>query len=136
MERDTRQRSAIKNAVESSSRPLSAQEILDTAQLEVPGIGIATVYRNLKTLTEAGAVSIVSIPGLSPRYESVKTGHHHHHHFMCTACEKVFDVHSCPGSILDAAPKGFKVERHELTLYGQCESCSTPAAAKRQKPAC
>ena len=128
MERDTRQRTAIKTVVEASARPLSAQEVLAAALSQVPGIGIATVYRNLKALTEAGSVAIVSIPGLNPRYESVKAGHHHHHHFMCTACEKVFDVHSCPGSILDAAPKGFKVDRHELTLYGQCESCCIPAA--------
>jgi Fur family ferric uptake transcriptional regulator len=127
MERDTRQRVAIKAVVEASARPLSAQEVLAAAQSQVPGIGIATVYRNLKALTESGNVSVVSIAGMNPRYESVKAGHHHHHHFMCTACEKVFDVHSCPGAILDAAPMGFKVDRHELTLYGQCKDCCEPA---------
>jgi Fur family ferric uptake transcriptional regulator len=124
MERDTRQRTAIKNAVESSGRPLSAQEVLAAAQSDVPGIGIATIYRNLKALTEAGSLTVVSIPGSNPRYESSTIGlQHHHHHFMCTACERVFDVHSCPGSILNAAPQGFKVDRHELTLYGQCKEC-------------
>jgi Fur family ferric uptake transcriptional regulator len=123
MERETRQRTAIRSVVESSSRPLSAPEILEAAQSHVPGLGIATVYRNLKALTEAGEVAVVSLPGVNPRYESVGAEHHHHHHFMCTACEKVFDIHTCPGAILDVAPKGFKVERHELTLYGQCKDC-------------
>jgi Fur family transcriptional regulator, ferric uptake regulator len=128
MERDTRQRTAITNVVEASPRPLSALEVLAEAQAQVPGMGIATVYRNLKALTEAGRVVIVSIPGMNPRYESVKAGHHHHHHFMCTACGKVFDLHGCPGALLDAAPKGFTVERHELTLYGRCNDCPGEAA--------
>jgi Fur family ferric uptake transcriptional regulator len=129
MERDTRQRTAIKTVVEASARPLSAQEVLAAAQSQVPGIGIATVYRNLKALTESGNVAVVSIAGLNPRYEAVRVGQHHHHHFMCTACEKVFDVHSCPGAMLDAVPEGFKVDRHELTLYGQCKDCGVSATA-------
>ena len=86
-------------------------------------MGIATVYRNLKSLTESGDLAVVSLAGASPRYETGHSAHHHHHHFMCTACEKVFDLHSCPGALLNAAPSGFLVERHELTLYGRCRDC-------------
>ena len=123
MERETRQRAAIRSVIELATRPLSAADILQAARAQVPEMGIATVYRNLKTLTEMGSVVVVSLPGMNPHYESLKRGHHHHHHFMCTACEKVFDIHTCPGAVLDVAPKGFKVERHELTLYGQCKDC-------------
>lgn len=122
MERATRQRQAINSVVDASHRPLSAQEILEAAQQEVPGLGIATVYRSLKALTEAGSLTVVSIPGANPRYEAVRDGHHHHH-FMCTQCARVFDIHSCPGSVLNVAPKGFVVQRHELTLYGHCKDC-------------
>lgn len=127
MERDTRQRSAIRAVVENSERPLSAAEVLEAAQEQVPGMGIATVYRNLKALTESGALTVVSLAGANPRYEAAR--HHHHHHFMCTQCERVFDIHTCPGSVLDVAPKGFTVERHELTLYGRCKDCA-PAARR------
>ena len=126
MERETRQRTAIRAAVELSGRPLSALEILESAQEQVAGMGIATVYRNLKALTESGVLTVVSLAGANPRYEATRHGHHHHH-FMCTECERVFDIHSCPGSMLDAAPKGFTVERHELTLYGRCNECPTEA---------
>ena len=54
MERNTRQRSAIRDAIALADRPLLPQEVLEAAQHEVPGLGIATVYRNLKVLVEEG----------------------------------------------------------------------------------
>lgn len=121
MERSTRQRAAIRAAIDASARPLSPQEVLEVAQVEVPALGIATVYRNLKMLVDAEEILVVTLPGESPRYES--TRHDHHHHFQCTACKRVFDVHGCPGDMARLAPKGFSVERHELTLYGLCAEC-------------
>jgi len=121
MERSTRQRTAIQSAIEAAHRPLTPQEVLDSARESVEGLGLATVYRNIKALVEDGAVEVVNLPGENPRYESA--GHDHHHHFQCTVCSRVFDVHQCPGDLLDLAPKGFTVERHELTLYGRCADC-------------
>lgn len=121
MERFSRQRTAIRNAIDAAGRPLSPQEICDAAQIEVPGLGIATVYRNLKQLVEAEEITAVVLPGESPRYESMHQGHHHH--FQCKECKRVFDVHKCPGNLDRLAPKGFQVDHHELTLYGRCEEC-------------
>jgi Fur family ferric uptake transcriptional regulator len=50
MERNTRQRSAIRDAIAQAQRPLLPHEVLEAARTEVPGMGIATVYRNLKAL--------------------------------------------------------------------------------------
>lgn len=135
MERTTRQRDAIRQALVQAGRPLLPTEILVAAQAEVPALGIATVYRNLKQLAEAGEVQSVELPGEAPRFEP--GGHHHHHHFSCTVCQRVFDVHACPGDMQKLAPTGFQVERHELTLYGRCSECSAPpvrrGAAARQR---
>ena len=125
MERSTRQRTAISSAIDAAGRPLSTQEVLDAAQREVPGLGLATVYRNLKLLVDAGDIAAVTLNSESPRYESTHHAHRHHHHFKCTRCKRVFDVHDCPGDLARLAPKGFTVERHDLTLYGHCEDCST-----------
>ncbi len=124
MERSTRQRSAIRAVIDAAGRPLSPQEVLDAAQGDVPGLGLATVYRNLKLLVEAGETALVTLPGDSPRYEPAL--HEHHHHFQCTLCKRVFDVHDCPGDLARLAPKGFTVEHHELTLYGRCDECPAP----------
>ena len=50
MERSTRQRTAIRAAIDAAGRPLSPQEVLEAAQAEVPALGLATIYRNLKQL--------------------------------------------------------------------------------------
>ena len=85
------------------------------------GMGIATVYRNIKSLLENGLIGTVYLPGENPRYET--SHHHHHHHFHCTLCDKVYDIHDCPGNLQQLAPDGFQVDSHELTLYGSCSSC-------------
>jgi Fur family ferric uptake transcriptional regulator len=125
MERNTRQRAAIRDAIAQAHRPLLPQEVLGAAQQGVPGLGIATVYRNLKALVEEGELRLVHLPGENPRFELV--GHQHHHHFQCRACQRVFDVHACPGDLSAMAPQGFTVEDHDLTLYGRCSEC-VPAA--------
>jgi len=48
MVRNTRQGNAIRQMLKKAGRPLSAQEVHSMAQKKVPGLGIATVYRNLK----------------------------------------------------------------------------------------
>jgi len=131
MERHTRQRAAIREAIARAERPLLPQEVLEQAQAEVPGLGIATVYRNLKALLDDGELQPVNLPGENVRYEVA--GHRHHHHFQCTRCQRVFDVHACPGDLGRLAPQGFTVEDHELTLYGRCIECSRRGAAKAVK---
>lgn len=126
MERSTRQNTAIRQAIAAAGRPLSPTEVLDAARGLVAGLGQATVYRNLKSLVDAGTVQVVTLPGEVARYEIAHRGHHHH--FRCDACQKVFDVHQCPGDLAGLAPPGFVVERHEITLYGLCSECQ-PAAA-------
>lgn len=128
MERATRQRDAIRTALDQAGRPLTPQELLDAAQALVPGLGMATVYRNIKALVEAGEVIAVPMPGQGPRYE--RAGHGHHHHFHCTGCDRVFEVHGCPGDMKRLAPRGFEVQAHELTLIGLCRECRAPQGAR------
>ena len=125
MERSTRQRAAIRTALDAAQRPLLPQEVHEAARREVPALGLATVYRTLKALLDEGLIQAVTLPGDSPRYESRRDQHdHHHHHFQCTACLRVFDIDACPGDMQGFAPPGFTVERHELTLYGRCRDCA------------
>jgi Fur family ferric uptake transcriptional regulator len=123
--RTTRQRAAIQDAIAQARRPLLPAEILAAAQRVLPALGMATVYRNLKLLVDGGEVQPVELPGEPPRYESAHQGHHHH--FQCRVCERVFDMHRCPGDFARLAPQGFQVERHELTLYGLCADCARQA---------
>lgn len=121
VERSTRQRDAIKSAIQTARRPLSPREVLEGARAAVRALGIATVYRNLKLLVAEGTVQVITLPGESPRYEMREAAHHHH--FQCTACRRVYDIPGCPGSLRRLAPRGFTVEHHDVTLYGRCSDC-------------
>ena len=121
MARMTRQRMAIRRAFEDARRPLGPQECLDIASRSVPDLGIATVYRNINTLVETGWLRVVELPALPDRYETA--GRRHHHHFHCRRCDGVFEVESCPGGFSALAPTGYRVEDHDLILYGVCRSC-------------
>ncbi len=121
MERNTRQRAAIRDALELARRPLSPVEVLEAAQHAVPGLGIATVYRTLRALQDEGWLAAVELPGESARYERAHLGHHHH--FQCRGCDRVFEVDGCPPNLAGLAPPGFAVEAHEVVLYGRCDRC-------------
>ena len=121
--RRTSQRSAIVRVVRDAPGPLRPLEILDLASRIVPTLGIATVYRQLRRLREAGEVRVVELGFNDVRYEPTDRGHHHH--FLCRECEEAFDINGCPEGIEKLAPPGFEVERHEITLYGECSNCSS-----------
>jgi Fur family transcriptional regulator, ferric uptake regulator len=124
-ERQTRQRQAIRDAIAKAHHPVTPKDILDSAQNEIEGLGLATVYRTLKILAEAGIVRTVDIPGESPRYELADK--EHHHHFYCRACGKAFEVEGCPGDFSDLTPAKFVLEGHELVLFGRCGGCAKKA---------
>ena len=122
MKRRTDQKAAIREAIEAAERPLTAQEICELAQASVPGLGLATVYRNVKALVEREWLVPVELPGEPIRYELADLGHHHH--FQCDGCGKVFDVHGCPGGVRAMLPAGFELRHHEILMYGQCDACA------------
>ncbi len=122
MSRDTRQRRAIREALMTLSRPLSPMEILLEVQKEIPKLGLATVYRNVKTLLESELIREVRIPGESPRYEMAGTGHHHH--FFCFKCSKVFELEGCRPVVNELVPDDFVQDFHELTFFGTCGECA------------
>lgn len=131
VDRSTRQKRAIEAVLQNHENPLTASEIQALASKEVPTIGLATVYRSLKSLSQEGRVVAVEIPGQPPRYERADKGHHHH--FVCRVCGEVFELEKCPEGIAKIAPPRFRVEDHEIILYGSCDSCI--AHSKPARPA-
>lgn len=125
MERSTTQRAAIRAAFAATDRPLSPQEVLAAARAQVPTLGPATVYRTLNALAAAGTLIPVTFPGEPARYEVA--GKKHHHHFFCRLCRRAFELAGCPGRLSRLGPPGFRVDHHEVTLYGVCADCGAVA---------
>lgn len=122
--RSTRQRSAIRHVIAQADRPLLPTEILVEAQRTVPALGIATVYRNLKLMVDDGELCVVTLPGVTPRFELAESDEHVH--LLCRRCSRVFDIYGCPGDFSRILPEGFRVDDYELTLYGVCPACAPP----------
>lgn len=122
MNRKTLQRQAIRDVLQGSRGPLSAAELLGDAQQAVPGLGIATVYRNLRDMVARDELRTVELPGEPVRYEPADLDHHHH--FECGGCGKVYDIPGCALDVDTELPDGFVVERHEVLLYGTCGDCA------------
>jgi Fur family ferric uptake transcriptional regulator len=121
MQRNTSQRQAIQRIMQEVNRPLGPEEICDLAKAYCPGLGIATVYRALKEMVDNHMLTMVNLPGESARYEIAGKGHHHF--FFCRQCKKTFDIKGCPGNLRSLIPTGFKLEEHEIVLYGLCCDC-------------
>ena len=136
MERSTRQRHALLSVLAVSRRSLAPAEICSLARQQVPRLNLSTVYRQLKRLLEEGSVARVEVPGQAPRYEAALSRRgpaaehrhpvEHRHHFHCDNCDAVYPIRGCPGPMKNLAPRGFRVERHEVTLHGRCASCARP----------
>ncbi|MCA8943472.1 MAG: transcriptional repressor [Planctomycetes bacterium] len=120
--RKTRQREAILAVLSGERRPLTPTEIVGLADQAVPGINLATVYRNLKLLAETGQVISVECFGQTARYEVA--GLDHHHHFLCEDCDRLFDLPGCVEDFESIAPRGFEVRRHHVQLAGRCDECA------------
>lgn len=101
----------------------SADFIYEKMKQKMPNISLATVYRNLNQLAEAGIIR--KIEGLDG---AVHFDHntHNHYHFVCIKCNKVYDVP------YDVAPNlndevlertGLQVITHDITFKGICQHC-------------
>jgi Fur family ferric uptake transcriptional regulator len=132
MERNTRQREAVLAAIEHAGRALTPAEILALAQASVASLNLSTIYRQINALQDEARIVKVLLPGQAARFEAAcgdahhhrGKAPHHHHHFHCEACDRVYALHACPGSMQDLAPAGFVVSAHEITLRGLCAGCS------------
>jgi len=123
-QRQTKQLQAIRDAFETAGRPLAIEELHELAARTIESIGLRTIYRAVRRLQEDGVITNVPVPGNADRYELSSIAAKHHHHFHCTACDKFFDIHGCPGGLNKLVPEGFKLENHELTLSGLCAACT------------
>jgi Fur family ferric uptake transcriptional regulator len=126
MPRKTRQRQALVDALATTPGFASARAL--HKQLEEAGhaVSLATVYRNLQALAEAGAVDVVIPAGTEAVYRACHAAEHHHHVVCrrCGAAEEVTegDVEAWAERVARAA--GFTQVRHTLEITGLCPACS------------
>ncbi|RME71796.1 MAG: transcriptional repressor [Verrucomicrobia bacterium] len=128
--RTTRQLEVIRTVIQAADRPLTVAELHAEAARELPGLGIATVYRAVRDMARDRMIVAVNYPGQPTRYEAALA--RHHAHFICHHCKRVFDVEGPEEVPLPRRrPKGFKFTGNEVVYYGSCADCARMGRGKR-----
>lgn len=87
----SKQRELILRIVKENRTHLSANQVWQKAAEVMPSLGIATVYRNLNALAQAGDIRrIFGEEGAPDRFDGEVC---EHYHMRCRACGRVFDLH-------------------------------------------
>ncbi len=123
--RPTRQQAAVAELLDRSEDFISAQTVHARLREAGEGVGLATVYRTLQSMVEAGTVDVLRTDDGEAVYRACST--HHHHHLVCRACGRTVEVE---GPAVEAwadrvaGHHGFSDVTHTIEIFGTCADCA------------
>jgi len=114
----------------SEVRHLSAEEVFQILTQEQSEIGLATVYRVLMQLEEAGVLRRSSFSSNKAVVFELNEKSHHDH-LICLGCGRTDEfndptIEKRQKSIADSF--GYTLSNHRLELYGYCQECTAKSA--------
>ncbi|MGZ3695430.1 MAG: Fur family transcriptional regulator [Bdellovibrionota bacterium] len=124
----TNQRKVIISEFVKAGGHLSAEELFRIVKKKAAGVGLASVYRTISSLVEAGLAVERRFLDRTSVYEMNQVGHHHDH-LICMRCRKIFEFEN--EAIEEqqtrvAESLGFALKDHKLELYGWCQRTNCP----------
>ena len=128
-------RRAIIEAVFSTKRHFTAEELLAWAQRRDKSVSRATVYRTLPLLTESGLVREMDFGGDHKFYDPNYAERPHHNHIICQDCGKIVEFESPQIAQLGTEISrrlGFAVKAHRLQITATCEEFRRLGACSRK----
>ncbi len=119
----------------------TAEEVFANLIKNYPGLGIATVYRNLSALSSSGVLNRFDFGDGKSEYElsDRHKGGHHHHHLVCSNCGKIIEYDDFideEKSFFNKLEKtlcskyNFFIKGHSLYFYGLCDKCFKESGEK------
>ena len=115
----------------SPQRHLSAEDVYRRLIDENADIGLATVYRVLAQLEQAGILARSTFDSGRSVFE-INEGAHHDH-LICVKCGRVDEFQDAAiehRQIAVAESRGYELQEHSLALYGLCAACRRPKAQR------
>ncbi len=119
----TNQRELILTKVRESRQHLSADELYELVKKDMPRISLATVYRNLEILSEAGLIKKLEISGRQKRFDYDVSDHDH---IYCVKCHRIDNLDTermSLTSVPEEAKRGYAVSGYRLEVAGICPEC-------------
>lgn len=122
---NSRQREQILDVFLKTEKHPTINDLYDLVKKKYPKIGLATVYRTMEVICEAGLARKVDFEDKTKRYEH-KYKHQHHHHLVCIKCGKVIEITSDKLEKIQkelAKKHGFTITKDTMKLFGICKIC-------------
>ncbi len=119
----SKQREMVLQAVRENRVHPTAEYIYSYLKPVLPTISLATVYRNLNQLSEAGVITRLSLGDGVDRFDGNITPHYH---MICSCCHSVIDIPAEVSVSLDQADaqqRGYEVKGYEVSFSGVCPNC-------------
>ncbi len=121
--RMTNQREVILEELHKSKKHLSADELYERIKKRMPRLSLATVYRNLEILSEAGIINKLEVSGRLKRFDYQVD---HHHHIYCVNCNRVdnleIQLHKFDHKAITDV-NGYTITGCRLEVTGICPQC-------------
>lgn len=124
--RYSKQREMIAKIFFSHVGHISVERLLEKSQHTDGNIGIATVYRTLNLLRDAGLAVKRDFETGDIVYEHAFK--EHHDHLICTRCGQVIEFENQKIEALQehiSKEHGFVLRFHKMELYGLCPKCQS-----------
>ena len=125
----SKQRSVVLEILKNTYEHPTAEEVYTEAQKKYPGIGIATVYRNLNQLADLGEIKRISLGNGNDRFD----GHlEEHYHMVCKCCGRLQDLRPSKEKMdklnemaneLFGLKASNKAELSSTVMEGICDNC-------------
>lgn len=123
-QRFSKKREAIYSCLRSTDTHPTADWIYHQLRPSFPDLSLATVYRNLTQLKDAGVIRSVGVVAGQERFDA---DIHPHTHFICTNCDAVLDLMDVhlPVELVSQAEKdsGCSITDTSLRFTGLCPRC-------------
>jgi len=121
----SKQREQILDVFLKTERHPTIDDLYELVRKKNPKIGLATVYRAMKVICDAGLAREVDFGDGIRRFEH-KYQHQHHDHLVCLECGRVIEVLSPEIKKLQerlAKKYSFTSLRHRMQIFGICRKC-------------
>ncbi|MBN2456592.1 MAG: transcriptional repressor [Sedimentisphaerales bacterium] len=121
----SKQREQILDIFLKTEKHPAINNLYDLVRKKNPKIGLATIYRTMEVICDAGLARKLDFGDGTKHYEN-KYKHPHHHHLICLKCGKIIEITS--GKLEEiqrqlAKKHGFTISRDTMKIFGICKTC-------------
>lgn len=121
MQRNTKQKTEIKRYLMTRTDHPTAEMVYMALKNEMPKLSLATVYRNLNSMADAGEILRLKLNDGIVHFDAKVDDHYH---FICSECGGISDMFGVKNKVnIDLDSFDGHIEGHLTYFYGKCKNC-------------